>query len=74
MESARVSFQMFVFVGWICASVAMISKVEVGLDQKLSMPQVRAWPLILTTVIYCIVETLKLWTLLWIIIYYYAQF
>jgi len=42
MESARVSFQMFVFVGWICASVAMISKVEVGLDQKLSMPQVRA--------------------------------
>ncbi|XP_074656980.1 NPC intracellular cholesterol transporter 1-like [Tubulanus polymorphus] len=28
-----------VFAGWFCACVAMTSKIEVGLDQKLSMPQ-----------------------------------
>ena len=33
--------QMIGFVGWACACIAMIGKVEVGLDQKLSMPQVR---------------------------------
>jgi len=28
-----------IFVGWLCASVAMIDKVEIGLDQELSMPE-----------------------------------
>lgn len=28
-----------VFFGWVCASVAVSPKIEVGLDQELSMPQ-----------------------------------
>ncbi|KAG5683688.1 hypothetical protein PVAND_012954 [Polypedilum vanderplanki] len=28
-----------VFFGWLCSSIAVISKVEVGLDQELSMPK-----------------------------------
>ena len=34
--------QMVVFVGWFCASAAMTSKVNIGLDQSLSMPKVGA--------------------------------
>ncbi|XP_064596791.1 NPC intracellular cholesterol transporter 1-like [Liolophura sinensis] len=30
---------MFVFVGWFCVCVAVVNKIEIGLDQKLSMPQ-----------------------------------
>ncbi|KAK0066303.1 Niemann-Pick C1 protein [Biomphalaria pfeifferi] len=30
---------MLVFVGWFCASAAFTSKVEIGLDQSLSMPK-----------------------------------
>lgn len=32
-------FVMIVFVGWFCASAAMTSKVNIGLDQSLSMPK-----------------------------------
>ena len=28
-----------VFFGWLCASIAVAPKTEVGLDQELSMPQ-----------------------------------
>ncbi|XP_076350030.1 NPC intracellular cholesterol transporter 1-like [Tachypleus tridentatus] len=28
-----------IFAGWLCSSVAVVSQIEVGLDQKLSMPQ-----------------------------------
>jgi Niemann-Pick C1 protein len=31
-------FIMFLFVGWSCACIALGSRVELGLDQKLSMP------------------------------------
>ncbi|XP_046362428.2 NPC intracellular cholesterol transporter 1-like [Haliotis rufescens] len=30
---------MIVFVGWFCASCAMAPRIEIGLDQKLSMPE-----------------------------------
>lgn len=32
---------MFVFVAWFCFGVAVVNKVEKGLDQNLSMPKVR---------------------------------
>ena len=32
--------QMIVFVGWFCLCVSVVNKVEIGLDQKLAMPQV----------------------------------
>ena len=28
-----------VFFGWLCASIAVSPKIDVGLDQELSMPQ-----------------------------------
>ena len=28
-----------VFFGWLCASIAVAPKIEVGLDQELSMPE-----------------------------------
>lgn len=28
-----------IFFGWVCVSVAVSPKIEVGLDQELSMPQ-----------------------------------
>ena len=28
-----------VFFGWLCASIALAPKIEVGLDQNLSMPE-----------------------------------
>jgi len=31
---------MVVFAGWLCLAISVIDKVEIGLDQKLSMPQV----------------------------------
>ena len=34
-------FVMIVFVGWFAFSVGSIHKIEIGLDQKLSMPEVR---------------------------------
>ena len=30
---------MVVFFGWLCASIALTPRVEVGLDQELSMPE-----------------------------------
>lgn len=30
---------MVVFFGWLCASIALMPHVEVGLDQELSMPE-----------------------------------
>lgn len=30
---------MVVFLGWLCASIAVAPKIEVGLDQELSMPE-----------------------------------
>ena len=35
-----VCLQMVVFVGWFCASAAMAPRIEIGLDQSLSMPKV----------------------------------
>ena len=35
-----VNFQMIIFVAWACFCGALVDKVGVGLDQKLSMPQV----------------------------------
>jgi Niemann-Pick C1 protein len=29
---------MVFFVGWFCSCVALIDKIEIGLDQKISMP------------------------------------
>ncbi len=31
---------MVVFVAWACLAAALVSKIELGLDQQLSMPQV----------------------------------
>lgn len=33
-------FQMVLFVGYLCFSASQIHKIEIGLDQKLSMPDV----------------------------------
>lgn len=33
-------FQMALFVGYLCFSASQIHKIEIGLDQKLSMPDV----------------------------------
>lgn len=30
---------MVAFFGWLCASIALMPRVEVGLDQELSMPE-----------------------------------
>lgn len=30
---------MLSFLGWVCSSVAVIDKIELGLDQKLSVPE-----------------------------------
>ena len=35
-----VVFQMVLFVGYLCFSGSQIHKIEIGLDQKLSMPDV----------------------------------
>ena len=35
-----IDFQMLVFVFWFCVSGALIHKIDIGLDQKLSMPDV----------------------------------
>jgi len=32
--------QLFLFIGWLCSSVAVIGKLDVGLDQALAMPEV----------------------------------
>lgn len=37
-DSVRVVV-MVTFIGWLCSSLAVISKIEVGLDQELAMPQ-----------------------------------
>ena len=37
------SFQVAVFVGVLSFSIAVLNKVEIGLDQSLSMPDVRCF-------------------------------
>ncbi|CAN7998812.1 unnamed protein product, partial [Ixodes hexagonus] len=37
-DSVRVVV-MITFIGWLCSSIAVIGKIEVGLDQELAMPQ-----------------------------------
>ncbi|XP_075743026.1 NPC intracellular cholesterol transporter 1-like isoform X2 [Rhipicephalus microplus] len=37
-DSVRV-IVMVAFIGWLCSSIAVISKIEIGLDQELAMPQ-----------------------------------
>lgn len=37
-DSVRVVV-MVTFIGWLCSSIAVIGKIEVGLDQELAMPQ-----------------------------------
>lgn len=32
-------FQMIVFAAWACSSIAVVDKVEIGLDQELAMPE-----------------------------------
>lgn len=34
-------FQLVAFIGWFCSSLALINRIELGLDQTLSMPDVR---------------------------------
>ncbi|XP_017854983.2 NPC intracellular cholesterol transporter 1 isoform X2 [Drosophila busckii] len=33
------AFVMVLFFGWICASIALIPKIDIGLDQELAMPE-----------------------------------
>lgn len=40
LSSAHFSFQIAVFVGVLSFSIAVLNKVEIGLDQSLSMPDV----------------------------------
>ena len=35
---ARVSV-LLVFIGWLCASISVLNRIELGLDSKLSVPQ-----------------------------------
>lgn len=42
------TFQVAVFVGVLSFSIAVLNKVEIGLDQSLSMPDVRRFLFILT--------------------------
>ncbi|XP_049521934.1 NPC intracellular cholesterol transporter 1-like isoform X15 [Dermacentor silvarum] len=37
-DSVRVVV-MVAFIGWLCSSIAVIGKIEIGLDQELAMPQ-----------------------------------
>nr|CAI5857528.1 unnamed protein product [Callosobruchus analis] len=37
-KSMRVAV-MIVFFGWLCSSIAVVPKIEIGLDQELSMPE-----------------------------------
>ena len=39
--------QILVFVAWFCACVAMIPYIDIGLDQSLSMPEVRLFTITL---------------------------
>ena len=40
-SASHFSFQVAVFVGVLSFSIAVLNKVEIGLDQSLSMPDVR---------------------------------
>lgn len=33
-------FQLIAFIGWVCSSVAVLDKIDIGLDQELAMPEV----------------------------------
>ena len=40
-------WQIIIFFAWVCLCVAVMNKVQIGLDQKLSMPEVIYWVLYL---------------------------
>lgn len=35
-----ISVQVILFLGWFCSSMAVLNKIDIGLDQKLSVPEV----------------------------------
>jgi len=47
--------QILVFVGWLSLAIAVIDKVDIGLDQKLSMPHVCCFFSFAVLLLQCIV-------------------
>ena len=39
MKKASRAIVMIVFFGWLCMSISVVPKIEIGLDQELSMPE-----------------------------------